>query len=419
MKRGAPTRHRIEAICEVLDHPEKAIPAIHITGTNGKTSTARVATALLSGLGLNVGTYTSPHLETIRERVAWNGDPISEDAFGGVYDHIRPYVDVIEARLGEQLTYFELLTAMYFLWAAEAPVDVSVIEVGLGGLWDATNVVDAGVSVITNIGHDHTEILGNDKRDIAREKAGIIKPGGVTVTAERHPDILEIFEETANSNDATLLRIDRDFGVIENKIAVGGRYLSVTTTGAEYEGLFLPLHGSHQGVNAATALQAVVSFLPAQQLSEEVVSSGLATVSAPGRLETFRVANIEAPVVIDVAHNPEGASALVTALLETFAFDRAIIVIGVLNDKDPLGIFTELTRIPAHLLLTQAKSGRAMPIDELSSVAATMGLDNETVPDVADAVDRALAMARTGDLVCIAGSHYVAGEARDHLETLI
>jgi dihydrofolate synthase/folylpolyglutamate synthase len=408
----------MEAICEALNHPERSIPAIHITGTNGKTSTARIATALLSGLGLNVGTYTSPHLETIRERLAWNGDPIGEDDFSDLFDHIRPYVQVVEARLGERLTYFELLTAMFFLWAAEAPVDVAVLEVGLGGLWDATNVADAPVAVITNIGHDHKEFLGDDKAGIAREKAGIIKTEAVAITAERDPAIVEIIADAATAHDATLLRVDRDFGVVENKIAVGGRYLSVRTTRGDYEGLFLPLHGSHQGVNAVTALEAVVSFLPAQQLAHEVVASALTTVSAPGRLETFRLNQIEAPIVLDVAHNPEGTSALVTALLETFAFDRVITVVGILQGKDSVGILTEFARIPTRLILTQARSGRALSTDELAATADALEIESESVPDVTAAIARAVATAGEGDLICITGSHYVVGEARAQLTKL-
>ena len=419
MKRVAPSLARIEAICEALDHPEAKIPAIHITGTNGKTSTARIVTALLSGLGLNVGTYTSPHLETVRERIALNGEPIGEDEFGELFDHIRPYVEVVESQMGERLTYFELLTAMFFLWAAEAPVDAVVLEVGLGGLWDATNVVDAPVAVVTNIGHDHVELLGDDKRQIAGEKAGIIKDGATAVTAERDPPILEIITEAADKHDAHLLRVDRDFGVVENKIAVGGRYLSIDTTSGDYEGLFLPLHGTHQGVNAATALQAVISFLPMQRLSQEVVASGLATVTAPGRSETFRVPNSDVPVVLDVAHNPEGMSALVTALLETFAFDRVVTVIGVLKDKDHQGIVGELSRMPAHVIATQARSGRSRPSPELKEAAEILGIESEDVPDVTAAVARALSLAESGDLICITGSHYVVGEARTYLKKLI
>src|SRR5918992_2776009 len=280
-----PSKHRIEALCEALDHPERNVTAIHVTGTNGKTSTAQIAAALLDAAGLKVGTYSSPHLQSVRERLRLGNEPLSEEDFGDVFDHIRPYVDLVGDRLDERISYFEVLTAMFFVWAAEN-VDAAVIEVGLGGTWDATNVVTAPVSVITHVGLDHTAILGSDPETIAREKVGIIKPESVVVTAERTPSVLGIIEDTANGLKASTSVIERDFTVKDNRIAFGGRYLSVSTTNADYDGLFLPLHGSHQGVNAATALEAVTRFLPGQVLGDEVVAQGLAETTVPGRMET-------------------------------------------------------------------------------------------------------------------------------------
>ncbi|MPZ90937.1 MAG: dihydrofolate synthase [Actinobacteria bacterium] len=412
MKKMRPNTERIEALCEALDHPERSAPAMHITGTNGKTSTAAIATSLLAATGLSVGTYTSPHLQSVRERIALNGQSVGENEFGEVFEHILPFIELVEQRLDDRLTYFEVLTAMFFLWAAERPVEAMVVEVGLGGRWDATNVVDASVAVITNVGLDHTGLLGMDRETIAREKAGIIKPEAQVVTAERTPSVLQAISEEADKQRATLVGLERDFSVADNRIAVGGRYLSISTSVEKYEGLFLPLHGSHQGVNAVVALEAGLRFL-SKPLDHEVVSQGFAEAKAPGRLETVRLHGDEAvPVVVDVAHNPDGMSALVTSLLEAFAFERAVFVIGILADKDYRGMLTELTRIPCSLIATKPGNVRSVDVDELAGVANELGLECVAEPDVATATDMALDEARTADLVCITGSHYAVGEAR-------
>lgn len=413
MKHLAPSLKRIEAITEALNHPERSIPAIHITGTNGKTSTARIATSLLVGSGLSVGTYTSPHLESVTERIMLSGEPISQHAFGELYDHIRPYLDEVERSLSEELSYFELLTAMFFLWASEQPVDVMVVEVGLGGRWDATNVVPSQVSVITNIGLDHTALLGEDRVSIAKEKSGIIKPNTVVVTAERGPDVLRVIEQEAQANGSEISLFGRDFDIQENLLALGGRYLSASTSAAKYEGLFLPMHGAHQGVNAVTGLEAVTRFLPAHELSQEVIQEGLSTVVAPGRLETVEQGGgSHAPVLLDVAHNPDGMSALITTLIETFAFEKVVFVLGILADKDHAGMLREVARVTGHVIATEAKSVRSVPAAELLAAAKELGLEGDSVPEVASAVRRALQIATPGDLVCVTGSHYVVGEAR-------
>ena len=320
MKSMRPNTARIEALCEALNHPERTAPAIHITGTNGKTSSARIATSILVAAGLSVGTYTSPHLQTMRERIALNGDALSEEVFGDVFGHLKPYLEMVERSLGERLTYFEVLTAMFFLWAAEAPVDAMVVEVGLGGRWDATNVVDAPVTVITNVGLDHTRLLGTEREQIAREKAGIIKQGGTVVTAEPTPRILELISDRAREVNAVVAGNGRDFFVRANQIAVGGRYLSIESSEGLYEGLFLPLHGSHQGINAAVAVEATVRFTN-KPFDREVVAEGLGNARVPGRLETARLEGLAAvPVVIDVAHNPDGASSLINGLVESLTF---------------------------------------------------------------------------------------------------
>ena len=417
MKSMRPSTGRIEAICAALNHPERSVPAIHITGTNGKTSTARITSSILAAAGLSVGTYTSPHLQTMRERITYNGEHLSEEAFGDVFSHLRPYLDMVEMDLGEPLTYFEVLTAMFFLWAAEAPVDAMVVEVGLGGAWDATNVVPSTVAVITNVALDHTRLLGNDREQVAGEKSGIIKPGAVVVTAEPSPNILEVIAARARAVDAAVVAHGRDFSVRANHIAVGGRYLSVQSSARGYEGLFLPLHGSHQGLNAAVAIEATNRFT-SKPLDQEVIAEGLMNVQVPGRLETVRLegqSQAAIPVVMDVAHNPAGASALVSGLVEGFTFDRVIFVIGVVNDKDDEGILSELARLPCLVIATRPRNERSVGLERLQSVAEGLGLECTGIDGVTSAIDSALTHTKAGDLICVTGSHYVVGEARDHL----
>ena len=408
MQTLAPSLDRIETLCKLMGHPESQFPAIHITGTNGKSSVARIATALLQETGLKVGTFTSPHLETVRERICFGGAPISEEEFGDTFDHLRPYLAEAERQTGEPASYFETLVAMFLLWASDAPVDVAVVEVGLGGRWDATNVVRSPVSVITNVSLDHTEMLGGDRITIAKEKSGIIKEGSIVVTGERAPDVLNVFTDEAEGVGAEVVVIDRDFGVIENDLAVDGRYMSIRTRARDYEGLFIPLHGSHQGANAAVALEAVTSFLPPETLDDELIGAGLASVVVPGRME--KIGN----VILDVAHNPSGMSALVSALIEGFAFDETIFVVGFLDDKDYRGMLSELARVEARLVATRAASPRAVDPNKIAAVAEELGLHCSVEPNVLDAVASVVG-AGEQTLVCVTGSHYVVGEARRFL----
>lgn len=409
MKGLAPSLDRIEALCDALDNPQRQIPAIHVTGTNGKTSTARIAASLLGATGLTVGTFTSPHLTSVRERIALNGEPISEDEFGDAFSHLAPYLETVEARLGEQLSFFEVMTAMFFLWAAEAPVDAAVVEVGLGGRWDATNVVPASVAVLTNIGLDHTALLGDDRVKIAREKAGIIKHDAFVVTAERDPAVLDVISAEADGMMAPVAVIGREFQVRDNSVALGGRFLAIETSARLYQDLFLPLHGAHQGVNAATALEAVTRFLPGQVLGEEVVAQGLAETVVPGRMETVK------RVLLDVAHNPDGMSALVSSIAASFDVVDSVFVVGILGDKDYKGMLLELARLNPRVIFTDAPNVRSVDPQELSAAALKLGLEDcRVAADVPSAVDLAKDMA--GDaLVCVTGSHYVVGAARDHL----
>jgi dihydrofolate synthase/folylpolyglutamate synthase len=416
MRSLKPTLHRIEALCEALDHPERAAPAIHITGTNGKSSVARMATALLDQAGLNVGTFTSPHLMSVTERIARGGGPISEEEFGDVFASIKPYIDVVERDLGEKLSYFETLVGMFFLWCADAPVDAMVIEVGLGGRWDATNVVDAPVAVITGIGLDHVAMLGETKETIAAEKAGIIKPDAVLVTGERFPNILALLTDEAERVRAEPSIMGRDFEVVDDRLALGGRYLDLRSSRVAYREVYLPLHGHHQAMNAALALEAVTRFIPAQDLSDELVRDGFADLAIPGRLEIVQAASEDSPaVVMDVAHNPDGMSALVDSLLEAFAFEQATVVVGVLDDKDRVGMLTELARMPCRLIVTQAPSERAVDPQDLRSEAQAIDLEAEIVSDPKTAVEVAIRETAASDLVCVTGSHYVVGEARSSL----
>lgn len=415
MKKLAPSLDRMEALCAALDHPERGIQAIHVTGTNGKTSVARMASALLAATGLSVGTYTSPHLESVRERMARNGEAISEDDFGELFDHVMPYLGMVERQIREQLSYFEILTAMFFLWAAEAPVDVMVVEVGLGGRWDATNVMDAPVAVVTNVELDHMALMGNDRVTIAKEKAGIVKRDAALVTAERRAEVLQVLRDEAAGAGGTVVVLDRDFFVERNDIAVGGRYLTLRSSRRTYDDVYLPLHGRHQGPNAAVALEAV-THLVGKTLDDDVVVQGFADVAVPGRLETMvQATEIDAPVVLDVAHNPAGASALVSSLVEAFTFERVVFVVGILADKDHVGMLQELARLPAMLVLTEPRSVRAFTAADLEETTVELGLEAVVEADVAAAVDRARAIAQPGDLVCVTGSHYVVGEARPHL----
>jgi dihydrofolate synthase / folylpolyglutamate synthase len=412
MKAAGPSTHRIEALLDILNHPEREVAAVHVTGTNGKSSAARMVAALLGATGLRAGTYSSPHLESVRERISVAGEPISEDDFGDVFEHLLPYLSHVESQLEEKLSYFEVLTAMFFLWASEAPVDAVVVEVGLGGKYDATNAVPSSVSVITNIGLDHIALLGADKRSIAREKAGIIKPSSTAITGEQAPEVLSVIEKEAAGAGAPLLALGRDFALLDNRSSVGGRYLSIKTDRASYDELFLPVHGAHQGINAALALQASSSFLPAQDLGRDVVEDGFANVKLPGRLEPIGTEESAATVVLDVAHNPDGMAALMSGLVGAFTFAQIIFVFGALDDKDVNGMLLEMSRVPCEVVAVRPKSARAMEPVEIKAAAERNGIECEVHQDVRGAVSLARARAGSDDLICVTGSHYVVGEAR-------
>jgi dihydrofolate synthase / folylpolyglutamate synthase len=418
-----PTLDRIQALLDLLGDPQAASPVVHITGTNGKTSTARMVDALLATTGLRTGRFISPHLQVVTERISLDGAPISQERYVEAYRDVAPYVSLVDAAQPNPLSKFEVLVAMAFAAFADAPVDAAVIEVGLGGTWDSTNVVDGKVAVIGPVGVDHVEYLGSDVVGIARDKAGIIKPGSVAIIAEQRPDVLnEVLRRVADV-DATVARAGQEFGVLGREIAVGGQLLRLQGLGGVYDDVFLPLHGRHQAGNAAVALAAVEAFLGAgagSPLDQDAVRQAFAGVTAPGRLEPVRSAPT---VLLDAAHNPHGAAALAAALTEEFDFRRLVAVIGVMADKDAHGILAELEPVVSEVVLTANASPRAMPPDDLAAVALDVfGADRIVVePRLGDAIEAAIGLAEevgepgqplSGAGVVVTGSVVTAGEAR-------
>jgi dihydrofolate synthase/folylpolyglutamate synthase len=352
---------KIRDLMDVLGSPQRAYPSIHLTGTNGKTSTARMIDSLLRAHGLHTGRYTSPHLETVRERISLDGEPISEEQLVATYNEIQPLADLIDERNVEALTYFDMTTAMAYAAFADAPVDIAVVEVGLGGAEDATNVIEAGVCVITPIGLDHTEWLGDTIEDIAWAKAGIIHKGATVISAAQTEEAMRPLTERCVEMSATLAREGSEFGVVERTQAVGGQVLRLQGLGGVYDEVFLPLFGAHQAQNAACALAAVEAFLGAgreKQLEIEVIREGFANVDSPGRLEIIRSAPA---ILLDGAHNTHGMAATVAALEEEFAFRHLVVVIAVLGDKDAEGLLDLLEPVAARLVVTQNSSPRSMP----------------------------------------------------------
>ena len=416
-----PDLSRIAALMDFLGSPQLAYRVVHVAGTNGKTTTSRMIEALLSEAGLGVGLTTSPHLHDVRERIRIHGEPVSLDRFVEAYDDIAPFFDLVQDQVGgAPLTYFEVLTAMAFAAFAEAPVDAAVIEVGMGGRWDSTNVVQPDVAVITPIGLDHQQFLGETIREIAWEKAGIIKPGTVVVCAEQQPEAMEVIAERCAEVGAALLVEGVDFGLVERAIAVGGAQLTIRGLGGEYEDLLMPLHGRHQARNAVLALAAAEAFfgvgVTGRRLDPELVQGAFARVTSPGRLEVMKR---NPTVILDAAHNPHGAQALATALVEEFAFDRLCLVVGIFADKDVAGFLEVLEPLCDHLVCAQSSSPRALPAQELVEQAGRLGYDSvEVKPKLIDAIDAAVAYADAFDRdehsvgIVVCGSVVTISEAR-------
>jgi dihydrofolate synthase/folylpolyglutamate synthase len=412
---------KIKDLMDVLGSPQRAYPAIHLTGTNGKTSTARMIDALLRAHGLHTGRYTSPHLETVRERISLDGEPISEEQLVAVYEEVAPLAELIDARNSEPLTYFDMTTAMAYAAFADAPVDIAVVEVGLGGEEDATNVIDAGVCVMTPIGLDHTEWLGDTIEDIAWAKAGIIHKGATVITALQEEEAMRPILERCAEMGATLAREGLEFGVTERTQAVGGQVLRLQGLGGIYDEVFLPLFGAHQAQNAALALAAVEAFLGAgagKQLELDLVREGFAQVDSPGRLERVRSAPT---ILLDGAHNPHGMAATVAALEEEFTFRHLVAVVAVMGDKDASGLLDLLEPVAARIVVTQNSSPRSMPADQLAQVATDIfGEDRVTVTEnMPDAIEEAVVIAEedasgelSGVAVLVTGSVVTVADAR-------
>jgi dihydrofolate synthase/folylpolyglutamate synthase len=434
MGRMVPDRSRIESLLDLLGSPQLAYPALHLTGTNGKTSTARMIDSLVRAHGLRGGRYTSPHLETVRERISIEGEPISEGRFAAVYDEVAPLAEFVDGKAAataapdlafDRVTFFEMTTAMAFAAFADAPVDVATVEVGLGGAWDATNVLHAGVCVLTPIGLDHTELLGDTVEEIATEKAGIIHAGSTVVTAEQEPGALEVIAERCAEVGASLLREGVDFGVVGRALAVGGQVLTLRGLGGVYDEIFVPLHGAHMAQNAAVALAAVEAFLTGsgqRQLDIDTVREGFALTTSPGRLERIRTAPT---ILLDAAHNPHGMAATVEALEQEFSFRKLVGVLAVLADKDAEGELALLEPVLSDIVVSRNTSPRAMPAARLAELAVEVfGEDRVHVaPQLPDAIELAVGLAESdldGELsgvgVLITGSVVTVADARRLLQ---
>jgi dihydrofolate synthase / folylpolyglutamate synthase len=427
-----PSLDRITSLMTLLGDPQRAYPVVHLTGTNGKTSTSRMTETLLRARGLRTGLFTSPHLSSVRERICVDGQPLSVEQFVDAYDEIKPYLDVVDKSHEVHLSFFEVLTGMAFSVFADAPVDVCVLEVGMGGTWDNTNVADGAVAVVTPISIDHARYLGSTVEEIAADKAGIIKPGAIAVLAQQPPAAAEVLLRRVADVGASVAREGLEFGVISRELAVGGQQVSVRGLLGDYEDLFLPLFGAHQAGNLACAIAATEAFARTPDAADEVGDGGagldrgivrraVATMTSPGRLEIVRRSPV---VILDAAHNPGGMAASVEALTEAFSFTDLVAIIAVSEDKDVPGILDELEPIAAHLVVTTNSSPRSMPVAKLAAVAeGVFGSDRVTVADrLDDAIEVGVALADVADAageggpgkagVLITGSVITAGDAR-------
>ena len=403
---------------ELLGDPQRSYPVIHITGTNGKTSTSRMIESIVRAYGLRTGLMTSPHLVRVNERIVIDGQPISNRALASNWDDVKPFIEMVDAELSAagdpELTFFEALTVLAFASFADAPVDVAIIEVGLGGEWDSTNVADGQVAVITPVALDHTQRLGSTVAEIARTKSGIIKPAASVVSAAQAPEVLVELERAAELTESTLAVQNQAFELLSTTVAVGGQVITVRGIAETYRELFLPLFGDHQAQNAAVAIAAVESFLGggSQPLVGDVLAEGLATAASPGRVQ---VIGNEPTVVVDAAHNPHGAAALASALGTYFTFDEIAIVLGVLGDKDERGIIEALAPVATLFVATESDSERAIPADDLfETVREIAGEDAAaTAPTLPLALEAARAWAAKAPrrAVVVTGSITLVGEA--------
>jgi dihydrofolate synthase/folylpolyglutamate synthase len=396
----------VRELMGVMADPQRQYPVIHVTGTNGKTSTARILTAILQAKGLSVGTFTSPHLERVNERMTWNGEPVSDGAFAEVVTALAD----LEPLLTHDPSWFELVTAAALRWFADIAVDAAVVEVGLGGRYDATNVVDGQVAVVTNVGIDHVEFIGPTREDIATEKAGIVKPDSTLVLGETDPAIVAIF---AAAGAAAEWHRERDFACTSNTVAHGGRLLDIRTPGGQYDGLYLPLHGAHQGDNAAIAVAAAEAFF-GEALAADVVAEALATVRSPGRMEIVERRPL---ILLDGAHNLAGMRAAAATLDEEFAVaEGRVIVFGCFAGKDPGQLLRALGAERAKLVVAVPPPWpRALPAEDVVEAARGLGIQAVAAATVPEALRRAREAATPEDLVLVTGSLYLVGAAAAEL----
>ncbi len=411
-----PSLDRIAKLLDYLGNPQETFRSIHLAGTNGKTSTSRMIDSLLRSFGIRTGRYTSPHLEDIRERISIDGELITPEFFIYTYEDMKPYIELVDARSEHPLSYFEVLTAMAYAAFADAPIDVGVIECGVGGAWDATNVINSDVAVMTPIGLDHQEYLGGTIAEIAHTKAGIFRNGKPSVLAHQTREAAEVLIRESATIESIPLREGLDFALIRRDVAVGGQLLTIQGLGGTYEDIFLPLYGRHQASNAALALVAVEAFLGggAQQLDINAVRDGFAQATSPGRLEVMRR---NPTVIIDAAHNHHGALALREALSEEFAFDRIIAIVAILGDKDVTGFLSELVNVVDEIIVTENSSPRAMPTEELYKIAMSIFEDEQvsSAGSIARAIEMAIDKAShpTQSVgILVTGSVITVGQAR-------
>ena len=413
-----PTLERIALLADLLGSPQLSYPTIHIAGTNGKTTTTRLIDSLCFELGLRTGRFTSPHLESFLERISINGEPISEAAMIATFEDVAPYFQLVDERMSHRLSFFEAITGLSFVAFAEHPVDVGIFECGMGGEWDSTNVINAKVSVVTPIGLDHTQYLGDTLTAIAATKSGIIKPGAFAVLARQELDPAQVLMRKCAEVEAIPIREGVEYQVSNRSLAVGGQLISIRGVYGDYEDLFLPLHGEHQASNAATALAAVEVFAGEKKLDEELVRSAFAKASSPGRCE---IVHRSPTVIIDAAHNPHGAKSLRKTIENEFDFDSVIGIVAPMGDKDTDGILEEFEAIMTTVIITKNSSHRAAPIDELAAQAREIfgGERVLTKDSLESAIDAAITQARfevemneRSCAVLIAGSVISAGEAR-------
>ena len=415
-----PSLDRISHLMTLLGDPQFAYPVIHVTGTNGKTSTARMIESLLQAMGLRTGLVTSPHLHQVTERIRLNGAPISPATFVETYDELEPYLAIVDseslANGGPAMSYFEVLTGMAFAAFADAPVDVAVVEVGMGGAWDATNVVSPLVSVVTPIGMDHADYLGDTVELIATEKSGIIKAGSIAVLAYQDPIPAEVLLQRAALVDAMVARQGVEFSVRDRALAIGGQVLSLDGLNGTYDEILLPLFGAHQAANASVALAAVEAFFGGTlTLDIDAIREGFGAATSPGRLEVVRRSPT---VIVDAAHNPHGAAVLASALEESFTFEQVIGVVSVMADKDVLGVLQALEPVMTDLVVTWNGAARAMPANELAEIAnQVFGEDRvQVAPNLTSAIDRAIEMADAAGMngvgIVVTGSVVTAAAGR-------